>query len=82
MEKEIEKRTIIAETKPRDRWLILVGTTLSCLICFCIGFAIAYFALPCKGKYSGNWELRTPTGLRKTVLNSEVVLFLRSISVY
>ncbi len=32
--------------------------------------------------YSGTWELGTPKGLRKTVLNSKVVLFLRSISVY
>ncbi len=32
--------------------------------------------------YSGTWELGTPKGLRKTVLNSEVVLFLRSICVY
>ncbi len=30
--------------------------------------------------YSGTWELGTPKGLFKTVLNSEVVLFLRSIS--
>ncbi len=29
--------------------------------------------------YSGNWELGTPKGLSKTVLNSEVILFLRSI---
>ncbi len=33
-------------------------------------------------KYSGTWELGTPKGLWKTVLNSEVVLFLRSISMY
>ncbi len=33
-------------------------------------------------KYSETWELGTPTGLWKTVLNSEVVLFLRSNSVY
>ncbi len=32
--------------------------------------------------YSGTWELGTPKGLWKTVLNSEVVLFLRSISMY
>ena len=32
--------------------------------------------------YSGIWELGTPKGLRKTVLNSEVVLFPRSISLY
>ncbi len=32
--------------------------------------------------YSGTWELGTPTRLWKTVLNSGVVLFLRSISVY
>ncbi len=32
--------------------------------------------------YSGTWELGTPKGLWKTVLNSEVVLFLRFISVY
>ncbi len=32
--------------------------------------------------YSGTWELGTPKGLWKTVLNSEVVLFLRSISLY
>ncbi len=30
--------------------------------------------------YSGTWELGTPKGMSKTVLNSEVVLFLRSIS--
>ncbi len=30
--------------------------------------------------YSGTWELGTPKGLSETVLNSEVVLFLRSIS--
>ncbi len=34
----------------------------------------------CNGTYSGTWELGTPKGLSKTVLNSEVVLFLRSIS--
>ena len=32
--------------------------------------------------YSGTWELGTPKGLSKTVLNSEVVLFARSISMY
>ncbi len=32
--------------------------------------------------YSGTWELGTPKGLRKSVLNSQVVLFLRSISTY
>ncbi len=30
--------------------------------------------------YSGTFELRTPKGLSETVLNSEVVSFLRSIS--
>ncbi len=30
--------------------------------------------------YSGTWELGTPKGLSETVLNSKVVLFLRSIS--
>ncbi len=33
-------------------------------------------------KYSKTWELGTPKGLWKTVLNSEVVLFFRSISMY
>ncbi len=33
-------------------------------------------------QYSETWELGTPTGLWKTLLNWEVVLFLRSISVY
>ncbi len=33
-------------------------------------------------KYSETWELGTPKGLYKTVLNSEVVLFLRPISVW
>ena len=32
--------------------------------------------------YSETWKLGTPKGLSKTVLNSEVVLFLRSISTY
>ncbi len=32
-------------------------------------------------KYSGTCELGTPKGLSKTVLNSEVALFLRSISI-
>ncbi len=32
--------------------------------------------------YSRTWELGTPKGLWKAVLNSEVVLFLRSISMY
>ncbi len=32
--------------------------------------------------YTETWELGTPKGLWKTVLNSEVILFLRSISVY
>ncbi len=32
--------------------------------------------------YSGTWELGTPNGLWKTVLNSEVVLFLRSNFMY
>ena len=31
-------------------------------------------------RYSGTWELGTPKGLSETVLNSEVILFLRSIS--
>ncbi len=35
-----------------------------------------------KLKYSGTWELGTPKGLRETVLNSEVVLFFRSICAY
>ena len=34
------------------------------------------------GKYSEICELETPKGLWKTVLNTEVVLFLRSISMY
>ncbi len=33
-------------------------------------------------KYSETWELGTPEGLPKTVLNSKVVLFLRLISMY
>ncbi len=33
-------------------------------------------------KYSGTWELGTPKALSKSVLNSEVVLFLKSISMY
>ena len=33
-------------------------------------------------RYSETWELGTPKGLRKSVLYSEVVLFLRSISTY
>ena len=33
-------------------------------------------------QYSGTWELGTPKGLSKTVLNSETVLFLRSISMW
>ncbi len=33
-------------------------------------------------EYSETWELGTPKGLSKTVLNSEVVLFLRFISMY
>ncbi len=37
---------------------------------------------PIPSNYSGTWELGKPMGLWKTVLNSEVVLFLRSISVY
>ncbi len=32
--------------------------------------------------YSGTWELGTPKGLSKADLNSEVVLFLRYISMY
>ncbi len=32
--------------------------------------------------YSGTWELGTPKGLRKAVLNSELVLFLWSNSMY
>ncbi len=32
--------------------------------------------------YSESWELGTPKGLSKTALNSEVVVFLRSISIY
>ncbi len=31
---------------------------------------------------SGTWELGTPKGLSKAVLNSELVLFVRSISMY
>ncbi len=36
----------------------------------------------CQGQYSESWELGTAKGLSKTALNSEVVLFLRSISAY
>ncbi len=36
----------------------------------------------CMYVYSETWELGTSKGLWKTVLNSEVVLFLRSISIY
>ncbi len=32
--------------------------------------------------YSETWELGTPKGLPKTVLNSDVVLLLRFISMY
>ena len=32
--------------------------------------------------YSETWELGTPKGLSKTVLNSEMVLFLMSTSMY
>ncbi len=32
--------------------------------------------------YSGTWELGIPKGLSKTVLNSEVVLFLRSFPMW
>ncbi len=35
-----------------------------------------------KELYSETWELGTPKGLPKTVLNSKVVLFLRFISMY
>ncbi len=34
-----------------------------------------------EGTYSGTWKLGPPKGLSKTVLNSEAVLFLRSISI-
>ena len=33
-------------------------------------------------RYSGTWELGTPKGLSRSVLHSEVVLFVRSISMY
>ncbi len=35
-----------------------------------------------KNQYRGTWELGTPKGLWKTVMNSEVVLFLRPNSMY
>ncbi len=35
-----------------------------------------------KSVYSETWELGTPKGLPKTVLNSKGVLFLRFISMY
>ncbi len=38
--------------------------------------------VPTHIKYSETWELGTPKGLPKTVLNSKVVLFLRFISMY
>ncbi len=44
--------------------------------------AFEFKAIHISSTYSGTWKLRTPTGLSKTVLNSEVVLFLRSISMY
>ncbi len=51
----------------------------------CLWFGISLglaLLLPEAGKqYSETWELGTPTGLWKTLLNTEVVLFLRSISV-
>ncbi len=40
------------------------------------------YRIICYSWYSGTWELGTPKGLSKTVLNSEVVLFLRSISMW
>ncbi len=36
----------------------------------------------CSIKYSETWELGTPKRLSKIALNSEVLLFLRSISMY
>ena len=49
----------------------------------CVVYMIAWYLSMSKRlwniKYSGTCELGTPKGLSKTVLNSEVVLFLRSI---
>ncbi len=40
------------------------------------------FGITLTWEYSEIWELGTPKGLPKTVLNSKVILFLSLISVY
>ncbi len=56
------------------------------LLCFCFSafhmFQYGFPHVPVPGIYSETWELGTPKGLPKTVLNSKVVLFLRFISMY
>ncbi len=48
----------------------------------CVSCTMWCFKLTIEKRYSETWELGTPKGLSKTVLNSEVVLFLRFISMY
>ncbi len=43
---------------------------------------LEYTSCFCNVLYSETWELETPKGLPKIVLNSKVVLFLRFISMY
>ncbi len=48
----------------------------------CLYVSTAYFNEVLGMIYSETWELGTPKGLPKTVLNFKVVLFLRFISMY
>ncbi len=74
-----------------DRWIYKQWDYLltSCIFLVCvevlknyrINHMYQYLAL-FLNNYSETWELGTPKGLWKTVLNSEVVLFLRFISMY
>ena len=48
-----QRKTKVAEKKPQKRWLVPVAVGAGALfagLCFGIGFAIAYFAVPGAGR--------------------------------
>ncbi len=48
-----ERKTKVAENKPQKRWMMPVAVGAGALfaaVCFGVGFAIAYFAVPGAGR--------------------------------
>ncbi len=46
-----ERQNKVAEKKSYKRWLVPAAIVLFAVVCFGAGFAIAYFAVPCAGRY-------------------------------